>query len=68
MGLFSFFDDKFLTFKLKEREFTDRILPLVKGCINNASLSARFVNKNLILWSSEKYAIKTQKFFAYVAL
>ena len=53
MGLFSTFDDKFFTLKLKKREFTEWISPLVKGCINKASLSSEFVNKKskpLELW------------------
>ena len=54
-GLFSNFDDNFFeVLKLKKRECTDRILPLVKGCINRGSLSSKFVNKES---KPEKYAI-----------
>ena len=43
----------FSQLKLKKRECTDIILPLVKGCINKASMSSKFVNKKpkpLELW------------------
>ena len=73
MGLFPPSAINFFSFKLKKREFTHIILPLVKGYINKASLSSKFVYKQSKPLELEKYASETPKkncgaFFDTIAL